>query len=313
MKKRCIVTGGAGFIGSHIIAKLLKMHYEVIAIDDFSTGKKENIKLFLKNPYFSVIKKDICNKSIEKYFKNVKIVFHTAALARVQYSMDYPIKSNHANIEGTLNLLNISHKYGVSRFIYSSSSSIYGDQKKLPFKETYKPNPISPYALQKLTGEYYCQLYYKLYGIETVSLRYFSVYGPKQDPKGAYALLIPKTIDHIMRGKNPTINGDGKQTRDFTYIDDIVSANILASKTKNQKAFGNVFNIGIGKPLSVNYVVKKIIGRKSIKPIHKHSLIEPRNTHADNSKAKKILEWTPEYDFDKGIKKTIAWFKQNKY
>jgi UDP-glucose 4-epimerase len=310
--KKVIVTGGAGFIGSHLVDKLLELGNEVIVIDDFSLGKKENLVHQKDNPNLKIYNKSICDKDIQDLFKGVAIVFHVAAIPRVQYSIKNPKETNKANVYGTLNILEACRKAGVKRVVYSASSSAYGDQDKLPLIETMAPNPMSPYALQKLVGEYYCKLYYLVHGIETISLRYFNVFGPRQDPSGGYACLIPKSINLVLEGKSPVIYGDGEQTRDFTYVKDVVEANILAATTQNKEAFGEIFNIGNGNNLSVNFVVKSIIGDKSITPEHTDPVIEPRDTLADISKTKVILLWQPKYIFEQGIKETIEWFAKNK-
>lgn len=311
-KIKSLVTGGAGFIGSHLVDRLLELGYEVIVIDDFSSGKKENIEHHKHNPNLQIFAKNICDKEIEDLFKNVSIVFHLAAIPRVQFSIKFPEKTNKANIDGTLNVLELAKKAGVKRFVYSASSSAYGNQEKLPLIETMNPNPLSPYALQKLVGEYYCKLYYLLFGMETICLRYFNVYGPRQDPSGGYACLIPKSIDLILQEKSPEIYGDGEQTRDFTYVKDVVEANISAATTNNEKSFGEIFNVGNNNNLSVNQVVKKIIGTKNIKIEYKPPVIEPKNTLADISKIREILKWYPRFNFEEGIKETIDWFKSNK-
>ena len=310
--KSILVTGGAGFIGSHLVDRLLELGYEVIVIDDFSSGKKENLVNHKENPNLRIFEKNICDKDIIGLFEGVSIVFHVAAIPRVQFSIEFPEKTNTANINGTLNILEAVRKAGIKRFVYSASSSAYGNQEKLPLIETMNPNPMSPYALQKLVGEYYCKLYNLLYGIETISLRYFNVYGPRQDPSGGYACLIPKSVNLILEDKSPEIYGNGENTRDFTYVKDVVEANILSATTNNKEAFGRVFNIGNGNNLSVNTVVKIIIGSKKIKPAYLPPVIEPKDTLANITKAKNILNWHPNYAFERGIKETIEWFKTNK-
>jgi UDP-glucose 4-epimerase len=309
--KKVIVTGGAGFIGSHLVDRLLELGNEVIVIDDFSLGKKENLDHQKNNSNLKIHNKSICDKDIQDLFEGVDVVFHVAAIPRVQYSIKYPKETNKVNVYGTLNVLEACRKAGVKRIVYSASSSAYGDQDKLPLVDTMSPNPMSPYALQKLVGEYYCKLYYLIHKIETISLRYFNVYGPRQDPSGGYACLIPKSITLVLEGKCPVIYGDGEQTRDFSFVKDIVEANILAAATENKEAFGNIFNIGNGNNISVNFVVKSIIGDKEIKPTHTDPVVEPRDTLADVSKTKKILNWGPKYTFEEGIKETIEWFKNN--
>lgn len=311
-KLKCLVTGGAGFIGSHLVDRLLQLGHEVIVIDDFSSGKKENLAQHKDNACLTIVTKSICDKDIGTWFRGVAVVFHVAAIPRVQFSIQFPEKTNTVNIDGTLNVLETAKKAGVKRLVYSASSSAYGDQKKLPLVETMTPNPMSPYALQKLVGEYYCQLYQLLFKMETIGLRYFNVYGPKQDPSGGYACLIPKTIDLVLNGKSPEIYGDGKQTRDFTYVKDVVEANILAGTTNDKKAFGQIFNVGGSRNLSVNDVVKNIIGTKNIKPIYQDPVVEPKNTLADITKIKEVLKWQPQFNFEAGIKETMAWFEENK-
>jgi len=311
-KIKSLVTGGAGFIGSHLVDRLLKLGHEVIVIDDFSSGKKENLEHHKNNSNLKIFAKNICDKNIEDLFKNVLVVFHVAAIPRVQFSIEFPEKTNEANVTGILNVLELAKKAGVKRFVYSASSSAYGNQEKLLLIESMNPNPMSPYALQKLVGEYYCKLYNLLFGIETISLRYFNVYGSRQDPSGEYACLIPKSINLALQEKSPEIYGDGEQTRDFTYVKDIVEANILAATTNNEKSFGEIFNVGNNNNLSVNQVVKIIIGDRNIKPKYKPPVVEPKNTLADISKIKNFLGWTPKFNFEEGVKETIDWFKKDK-
>lgn len=311
-KIKCLVTGGAGFIGSHLVDRLLQLGYEVIVIDDLSSGKRENLENHKNNPNLKIFVKNICDKDITGLFQNVGIVFHLAAIPRVQFSIEFPEETNKTNIIGTLNILENAKKADVKRFVYSASSSAYGDQDRLPLTETMNPNPMSPYALQKLVGEYYCQLYNLLFGLETISLRYFNVYGPRQNPSGGYACLIPKSISLVLNGKSPEIYGDGNQTRDFTYVKDVVEANLLAATTNNKKAFGQIFNVGNNNNLSVNDVVKIIIGNKAIKIDYKPSVVEPKETLADITKIKEMLGWQPKYNFEEGVKETMCWFKENK-
>ena len=200
----------------------------------------------------------------------------------------------------------------MKRFVYSASSSAYGNQDKLPLNETMSPNPMSPYALQKLVGEYYCKLYNLLFGMETVCLRYFNVYGPRQDPSGGYACLIPKSISLVLNGESPQIYGDGSQTRDFTFVKDVVEANILAATTTNENVFGNIFNVGCGNNISVNEVIKLIIGQRNIKSNYNPPVIEPKNTLADISSIHNLLNWKPRHSFEKGIKETVDWFELHK-
>ncbi len=304
----CIVTGGAGFIGSHIVDLLLKEDHRVAVIDDLSLNGQENILSHMNNPNFTFYQESITN-NLDSIFQKEKPdwVFHLAALPRVQFSIKNPEKTHEINVTGTFNILLTSKKFKVKRFIFTSSSSVYGDQPTLPFKESMIPNPMSPYALHKLVGEYYCQLFTKIYGLETISLRYFNVFGPRQNPAGDYACLIPRFISKFKDGETPVINGNGEQTRDFTYVKDIAKVNLLAATTKNISAIGEAFNIGNGQNISVNKIAQtlKELLKSSIEPIHGPEVIEPKNTLADTSKALNLLGWKPEYTFEQGLKETI--------
>jgi nucleoside-diphosphate-sugar epimerase len=302
---KCIVTGGAGFIGSHLTARLLADGHAVTVVDDFSSGKMENLQEYLDNPRLTVLRMSILDEGMKDIFSGASAVFHVAAVPRVQYSIQYPELTSKANIEGTLRVLEAARQAGIRRVIYSSSSSVYGNQESLPLTETMTPDPMSPYALQKLTAEYYCRLYHRLFGLQTVSLRYFNVYGPKQDPSGGYANLIPRSIRLVKEGHPPVIFGDGSQTRDFTFVEDVVEANILASVSPDERAFGEAFNIGGGKNLSVNEVVASITGGSDIKPEYLPPVIEPKDTLADIGKASLILGWKPGVPFEEGIMRTI--------
>ncbi len=314
-----LVTGGAGFIGSNLVDRLVKEGHRAIVIDDFSLGKEENIANHSNNPdnpHFILYRKSICDNLSSIFEKEgIDAVFHLAALPRVQFSIDYPQKTHEVNTNGTFNLLYACKQFGVKRFIYSSSSSVYGDQESLPMTEDMKPDPLSPYALQKLIGEEYCKLFTFLYGMETISLRYFNVYGPRQDHTSGYANLIPKFIFLIEKNRRPTINGDGNQTRDFTYVDDVINANMMAVTAKTRECFGHVFNIGSGKNLSVNDITTNLIdlSNKHLQPIHGSALVEPRNTLAAISRAKKMLDWSPQTSFDVGLSKTYSFFVSQKF
>jgi len=308
---KVLVTGGAGFIGSNLAEGLVKGGHEVSIIDNLALGKKENFNEIKEKITFY---KGSINDDIRKIINGSEVVFHLAALPRVQFSIHNPIESNNANINGSLNLLKQCTDLGVKRFIFSSSSSVYGDQDSLPLIEYMKPNPMSPYALQKLTIEYYCKLFYDIYGLKTTSLRYFNVYGPKQDKESTYSNLIPKFIGLIQKNEQPKIHGDGSQTRDFTYVNDVVSANVAAMSSDNKKIFGKVFNIGAGNRVSVNEVAEKIINllNSKINPIHVDPVIEPKDTLADISKAKNMLGWQPKTNIDQGLEKTVHYFKSLK-
>ena len=304
----CIVTGGAGFIGSHVVDLLLKENHRVAVIDDISLNGRENISQHVSNPSFTFYQESIIN-NLDAIFEKEQPdwIFHLAALPRVQFSIKNPEKTHHANVTGTLNLLLASKKFNVKRFIFTSSSSTYGDQLTLPFKETMNPNPISPYALHKLMGEQYCKLFTAIYGLETISLRYFNVFGPRQNPEVDYACLLPKFISKFKSKQPPIINGDGKQTRDFTYVKDVAKANLLAARTNNSAAIGEAFNIGNSQNISVNTIAQtlKSLLNSQVEPIHGPSVIEPKNTLADTTKAQKMLGWKPTYTFEKGLQETI--------
>ena len=286
---RCLVTGGAGFIGSNLVDRLIDDGHDVVIVDNLSTGKVENIN---KKAKFHNI--DISKDNFYSIFEGVDVVFHLAALARVQPSIDEPLEYHKVNVDGTHNLLVAARDAGVKRFVFSSSSSVYGDveEKDLPTSEDAELNPMSPYALHKLIGEQYCKLFSELYGMETVSLRYFNVYGERQPTEGAYCLVMGVFAGQILNGKPMTIRGDGEQRRDFTYVGDVVEANIKAGFNAKLPIFpceGDVFNIGNGDNRSVNEIADMIGGDK----INVEPVIEPRQTLADNIKAKNIIDWKP--------------------
>lgn len=296
--EKVIVTGGAGFIGSNLVEALLERGYDVHIIDNLSGGKRENV-----NPKAVFHEKDIRNlPNIAPLFENVKYVFHLAALPRVQYSIEYPDITSEVNVMGTQNVLMASEKAKVSRVVYSASSSAYGDSDVMPLHESLPPNPKSPYGLQKYIGELYCKLWSEVYGLSTVSLRYFNVYGPHLDPNGAYALVIGKFLKQRKEGKSITITGDGEQTRDFTHVRDVVRANIFAAEGE-KVGKGDVINIGAGKNHTINELAKIIGGEVE----HVAPRLEPHDTLADNSLAKKLLDWEPTVVFEEGIEelKTI--------
>lgn len=307
---RALVTGGAGFIGSNIAIELVKRGYDVRVIDNLETGRLSNLNQVKKDIKF--IRGSICNpRTLRKAVKGVDYVLHQAALPSVPRSIKDPVKTNYVNVNGTLNVLVAARDAGVKRVVYASSSSVYGDTPKLPKTENMKPNPKSPYAIGKLVGEYYCRVFHDVYGLETVSLRYFNVYGPRQNPKSQYAAVIPKFIKTMMKNKAPTVYDDGKQSRDFTYVDDIVRANILAIKT-SKKASGEIFNIANGEKTTVNQLVmslNRILGKK-VKPNYtKPRSGDVKHSLASISKATKILKFRPQYTLEKGLRETIKHFK----
>ena len=309
-----LVTGGAGFIGSHLVEVLLKKGYKVRVIDNFITGKKENLafiqSLDIPSEQIEIIEGDIREiETCRKVMEDIDYVLHQAALPSVPRSIEDPFTTNEINIKGTLNLLWAAKEKGIKRFIYASSSSVYGDQPISPKTETLIPQPLSPYAGSKLAGEYYCSIFYHVYGLETVSLRYFNVFGPRQDPNSPYAAVIPKFITAFLQDKSPEIYGDGEQTRDFTYVLDVVTANILAMKTPG--IGGEVFNIAYGQSTSINQlagIIKDILQTK-IEPIH----VAPRpgdirHSLASIEKAKKQLNYFPKWKLEEGLKKTVEYY-----
>lgn len=292
MAEKVIVTGGAGFIGSNLADALVEEGYEVHIIDNMVNGKKENI-----NPKAVFHQVDIVDlDAIKPIFEGVSYVFHLAALPRVQYSIEHPAETNKANVEGTLNVLIASHEGGIKRVIYSASSSAYGDQETMPLKEDMPAHPLSPYGLHKYLGELYCRLWYDVYGLQTVSLRYFNVYGPRNNPEGAYALVIAKFIQQRIEEKPMTITGTGENSRDFTNVKDVVRANLLAMKGE-KVGKGEFVNIGAGENYSINKVAEIIGGPTT----YIEARLEPKHTLADSSLAKELLGWEPIIKLEKGI------------
>ena len=292
---KCIVTGGAGFIGSNLVDKLIENGHEVLVFDDLSLGKKRNINKKAKFHKLNIASLDPTKKIVDldkigKLFEGVDTIFHLAAKTRVQPSIRNPYLWNTVNVGGTLNLLNLARLHGVRRFVFSSSSSVYGNvtEENLPTPETAPKNPLSPYGLQKLVGEQYCKLYSTIHNIDTVCLRYFSVYGERQPTKGDYSLVMGIFANLRLQGKPLTINGDGEQRRDFTYVGDVVSANIKASAS-DKVGKGEILNVGNGDNRSVNDIAKMIGGPV----VYGDPVIEPRETLADNSKTRRLLDWKP--------------------
>jgi len=309
MEMRFLVTGGAGFIGSHIVDALVGNGDTVRIIDDFSSGRMENLQGVLNK--IELIKGDIRNKElVAKAVEGVDYVLHQAALRSVPKSLANPELYNDVNINGTLNILTASRDAKVKRVVMASSSSIYGDIDKLPEKEDFLPQLISPYGLTKLAGEYYSRIFSKIYGLETVNLRYFNVFGPRQSLENEYAVVIPKFITCILNDVPPPIHGDGKQTRDFTYVANVVQANIKSATTPGIKC--EVFNIACGKAYSVLDIVKyvnKILGKNILPALGPIRAGDAKHTLADISKVKKLIGFKPEIGFEEGLRKTIEYFK----
>lgn len=309
-----LVTGAAGFIGSNLCEAILNKGCKVKALDDLSTGKQENIDLFLDNPNYTFIKGDI--KDLEtcvKACEGVDFVLHQAAWGSVPRSLEMPLFYNKNNIEGTLNMLEAARQNGVKKFVYASSSSVYGDEPNLPKTEGREGNLLSPYALTKRCDEEWAKLYTKFYGLDTYGMRYFNVFGRRQDPDGAYAAVIPKFLKQLMNGETPTINGDGKQSRDFTYIDNVIEANLKACLAPHEAA-GEAFNIAYGGReflIDIYYGLTKALGvniEPNFGPDRKGDI---KHSNADISKARKLLGYDPDYSFEDGIQLAIDWYKEN--
>ena len=313
-KSLFLVTGGAGFIGSNLCEALLNMGYRVRCLDDLSTGRQSNIDMFAGNSDYEFIKGDIKDLDIcLKACEGVDYVLHQAAWGSVPRSIEMPIFYCRNNIEGTLNMMEAAHKSGVKKFVYASSSSVYGDEPNLPKTEGREGNLLSPYALTKMCDEEWGRLYKTLYGLDTYGMRYFNVFGRRQDPDGAYAAVIPKFLKQLLNGERPTINGDGKQSRDFTYIDNVIEANLKACLAPSEAA-GEAFNIAYGGReylIDIYYGLTKALG-VDIEPIYGPDRKgDIKHSNADISKAKRLLGYDPEYSFEDGIKLAIEWYKEN--
>ncbi|MFC2056730.1 SDR family oxidoreductase [Chloroflexota bacterium] len=308
MSERVAVTGGAGFIGSRLVEELVRRNYHVIILDDLSTGNIKNLEGLLNKETVEFIQGSITDiPLLNKLFQNVTYVFHQAAIPSVPRSIANPQASHDVNVTGTLNVLIAARDNHVKKMIYASSSSVYGDTPTLPKVEDMIPNPQSPYAVTKLTGEYYCRVFEQVYNLPTVCLRYFNVYGPKQDPESQYAAVIPKFITRVINGQGPVIFGDGEQSRDFTYIKDVIEANVQAAESD---ATG-IFNIGNGKSITINQLAKltiNLLGNYSITPIHeKPRPGDVKDSLADITSAK-TFGYSPKYDLEKGLYETVRSF-----
>lgn len=309
-----LVTGGAGFIGSNLCEAILELGHRVRSLDDFSTGKQANIDMFLDEPNYEFIKGDIKDlDTCMKACKGVDYVLNQAAWGSVPRSIEMPLFYCKNNIEGTLNMMEAARQNGVKKFVYASSSSVYGDEPNLPKYEGREGNLLSPYALTKRCDEEWGKLYKKLYGLDTYGMRYFNVFGRRQDSDGAYAAVIPKFLKQLLNGETPTINGDGRQSRDFTYIDNVIEANLKACLADSEAA-GEAFNIAYGGReylIDIYYGLTKALGvnvEPNFGPDRKGDI---KHSNADISKAKKLLGYDPEYSFEDGIKLAIEWYKEN--
>lgn len=309
-----LVTGGAGFIGSNLCEAILKMGYKVRCLDDLSTGKKENIDLFTDDPNYTFIKGDVKNLEVcMNACEGVDYVLHQAAWGSVPRSIEMPLFYERNNIMGTLNMMEAARQKGVKKFVYASSSSVYGDHPVLPKKEGQEGNLLSPYALTKRCAEEYAKLYTRLYGLDTYGMRYFNVFGRRQDPDGAYAAVIPKFIKMLMNDETPTINGDGRQSRDFTYVENVIEANLKACLAPHEAA-GNAFNIAYGGReylIDIYHSLTRALG-KDIEPnFGPDRAGDIKHSNADISKAREMLGYDPDYDFDSGLKLAIDWYVKN--
>jgi UDP-N-acetylglucosamine 4-epimerase len=316
--RKILVTGGAGFIGSNLCEELLLMGNKVVCLDNFSTGRRENIELLLLNANFTLIEGDIRNsRDCIKASKDVDFILHQAALGSVPRSISDPVTSNDVNISGFLNMLVAARDNKVKRFVYAASSSTYGDSQEMPKVEGVIGKPLSPYAITKYVNELYADIFSKTYGIETIGLRYFNVFGRKQDPNGAYAAVIPKFICKLINGESPVINGDGNYSRDFTYIDNVIQANLLSMVTSNENAINTIFNVAYGERNTLNelmgylqeYLSEYDSNISNIKAIYgQRREGDVSHSQASVVKAKELLNYNPQFTFQQGLKETIKWY-----
>ena len=319
--KTILVTGGAGFIGSNLCEALLEKGNRVVCLDNFATGKRENLVQLLKDSNFTLIEGDIRKlKDCLKATKDVDFVLHQAALGSVPRSIKDPITSNDVNVSGFLNMLVAAKDNGVKRFVFAASSSTYGDSESMPKVEDIIGKPLSPYAITKYVNELYADIFSKSYGLETIGLRYFNVFGRKQDPNGAYAAVIPKFVSQLISGESPVINGDGNYSRDFTYIDNVIQANFLSLVTTNEKAINTVYNVAYGDRNTLNDLMgylKEYLTEFDSK-ISKIEIIHGPNragdiphSHASVDKAKELLNYNPQFSLQQGLKEAVKWYWKN--
>jgi UDP-glucose 4-epimerase len=312
MSRKIVVTGGAGFIGSSLARALIARGDEISVLDNFSTGRRENLQDLAGT--LAIVEGDILDSALlDRVFAGAEVVFHEAAIPSVPRSLAAPLASHNANATGTLNVLEAARRCQVRRVVYAGSSSAYGEPPSLPVVETMAPAPLSPYAVSKLAGEQYCRVYARVFGVQTVILRYFNVFGPRQDPNSQYAAVIPRFITSALAGLSPTVYGDGEQSRDFCFIDNVVEANLRAADAEG--ASGKVFNIACGSGTSLNRILA-LLGESLGRPVAAH--YEParpgdvRHSLADISQAKAVLGYTAPVDFLTGLARTLAWFGQQR-
>ena len=319
--KTILVTGGAGFIGSNLCEVLLEKGNKVVCLDNFATGKRENLEDLIKDSNFTLIEGDIrkledCLKATE----DVDYVLHQAALGSVPRSIKDPITSNDVNVGGFLNMLVAARDNGVKRFVFAASSSTYGDSESMPKVEDIIGKPLSPYAITKYVNELYADIFSKTYGLETIGLRYFNVFGRKQDPNGAYAAVIPKFVSQLMKGESPVINGDGNYSRDFTYIDNVIEANLLSLVTTNGKAINTVYNVAYGDRNTLNDLMrylKEYLSEFDSKILNVDVIYGPNragdipHSHASVQKAKENLNYNPQFTLQQGLKEAVKWYWKN--
>ena len=318
---KVLVTGGAGFIGSNLCEALLEKGNKVVCLDNFATGKRENLERVLKHVNFTLIEGDIRKlDDCLKATKDIDYVLHQAALGSVPRSIKDPITSNDVNVSGFLNMLVAARDNGVKRFVYAASSSTYGDSQSMPKVEGIIGKPLSPYAITKYVNELYADIFSKTYGLETIGLRYFNVFGRKQDPNGAYAAVIPKFVSQLMKGESPIINGDGNYSRDFTYIDNVIQANLLSLVTTNKKAINTVYNVAYGDRNTLNDLMrylKEYLSEFDSKISNVEVVYGPNragdipHSHASVNKAKELLNYNPQFSLQKGLKEAVKWYWKN--
>ncbi len=313
--KKCLVTGGAGFIGSHLVDRLLANGHEVVVVDNLFSGKIENLKKASGyKDQFVFKQEDITDLNVcHKLVKDVEVVFHQAAVGSVPRSVLDPHYTHHVNTVGTLNILWASKNAGVKKVINAASSSAYGGVMELPKKESHSPIPLSPYAVSKLTQEHYCRAFYESYGLQTISMRYFNVYGPRQDPLSQYAAVIPRFFFALLNNEQPTIHGDGHQTRDFTFVHDVVQANLLAMN--HEQACGQVYNVAGGGSISINQLFHTIAAVLKVQALPKYldsRKGDVRHSQGDGSLILKDFQWKPSYSLEDGLKNTHEWILENR-